>query len=1048
MAFLDWAENKLDRAIISIGELFKTWFQEVWRLVFRVVVFWLSILLGFIHKPSFEKWFFEQRGRIRPQMESLSPWKSDSERATEGHFAPEGGLATSNFGTSPLSPHSPIHSPDSLLGSAPSAALGPAKRKTNRTAFADLLHTPPLQAPLSSQGPWDTNPSPRLHTHRSIPLNSQPSSFSDEMDFDTDFSQTTPRGPHAHSQHAHTRRMLIPDDGEDDSDMQHAAATSSATHDDEDFDDHFDQHSSTSDDYDEFYGHKPKLTTSARNHSAPRPLRRSTSKGHARKSSASFASSPHSSGMHMFSMEDLDSSTSPLLSPLPSSSAPLAAGAFDETKLSGNSRNFEAGAANCEEVGSGKQQSRPRSNPQNISLEPKYESKGRGYGDEEGYGREVGGNRTHKMNLSSPASLPDLPPISDTSNRRSHRHIGESEDDGRLQAYSVPAELEPPLVSEKSKSRSSQKRARSMSPGGTSSRYSVTNPWLGGTGRRGTSKRRDFGNGPKQRYSTIDIHRDRIFASDKLNTGAMEDLRMWILLWIDQWTSFWRKSVKWTFRVIREFSIRNVIVEGWNALVRWVMSPREVVWWAMNVIWNLTFGGLIVLFYLPSRFIAGMKSSSFDKRTTEALVQSQGYPYETYEVVTDDGYILKLERLPRRKSNRVIYFQHGVVDNSFAWFGHVEGEAGSAVAFRAYDAGYDVFVGTFRGCEGSTRHTRKKDFTSSDYWNFSVNEHGMFDLKAFIDKIVSLKKHELGSAFEPRVGPHSGPLLDLQFDIMLIAHSMGAMASLIYLVWSKLHLRNHFISCAILLSPAGYHKTAPAIVNIMGPIINLALWLFPWIHTLKFPSETIRLLVSKILEDVNNSFTGRTMISWCVAKVIGGSIEDNTFVNLRNLTYNVFSGTSTGVFKHFWQCWIHKRFEGFDYGHSKNLSLYGTLKPIDFIDNYDKLDLPIYFVMGLNDTLIQPESIIYQYVSYKNVHPDLAFLKAFPRMGHIDFTVGASEKLIEFIMDTLSKNCTGERIHDDGEQSDEELPSPTSFEDPASPILLRDPSPPQATLRP
>lgn len=84
----------------------------------------------------------------------------------------------------------------------------------------------------------------------------------------------------------------------------------------------------------------------------------------------------------------------------------------------------------------------------------------------------------------------------------------------------------------------------------------------------------------------------------------------------------------------------------------------------------------------------------------------------------------------------------------------------------------------------------------------------------------------------------------------------------------------------------------------------------------------------------------------------------------------------------------------------------------------DRLDLPIYFVMGLNDTLIQPESIIYQYVSYKNVHPHLAFLKAFPRMGHIDFTVGASENLIEFIMETLNKNCEGEPFEDDGEPSD------------------------------
>jgi hypothetical protein len=81
--------------------------------------------------------------------------------------------------------------------------------------------------------------------------------------------------------------------------------------------------------------------------------------------------------------------------------------------------------------------------------------------------------------------------------------------------------------------------------------------------------------------------------------------------------------------------------------------------------------------------------------------------------------------------------------------------------------------------------------------------------------------------------------------------------------------------------------------------------------------------------------------------------------------------------------------------------------------------------MGLNDTLIEPQSIIYQYVSYKNFQPNLAFLKAFPRMGHIDFTIGASEKLIEFILETLRNTCEGREIKDDGDP-DEPTSSSTS----------------------
>jgi hypothetical protein len=68
--------------------------------------------------------------------------------------------------------------------------------------------------------------------------------------------------------------------------------------------------------------------------------------------------------------------------------------------------------------------------------------------------------------------------------------------------------------------------------------------------------------------------------------------------------------------------------------------------------------------------------------------------------------------------------------------------------------------------------------------------------------------------------------------------------------------------------------------------------------------------------------------------------------------------------------------------------------------------------MGLTDTLIEPVSIVAQYAALKDPKPELAFLKAFPRVGHIDFTVGANESLISFMLETLDEwnqgGCSGE----------------------------------------
>jgi alpha-beta hydrolase superfamily lysophospholipase len=164
-------------------------------------------------------------------------------------------------------------------------------------------------------------------------------------------------------------------------------------------------------------------------------------------------------------------------------------------------------------------------------------------------------------------------------------------------------------------------------------------------------------------------------------------------------------------------------------------------------------------------------------RTTEAIVTSLGYPYEAYDVVTEDGYILRLERLPKKDSTKVLYFQHGVVDNSFAWFGHTEGETGSALAFRAFDSGYDIWVGSLRGCGSSMSHSNK-DLPYHEYWNFTVNEHAFEDLPAFVRKIREVKDAELSAAKlsemdDPAPTPgESQSELSPQYNLTFVAHSV------------------------------------------------------------------------------------------------------------------------------------------------------------------------------------------------------------------------------------------------------------------------------------
>ncbi|KAH8491754.1 hypothetical protein H0E87_021381, partial [Populus deltoides] len=60
-------------------------------------------------------------------------------------------------------------------------------------------------------------------------------------------------------------------------------------------------------------------------------------------------------------------------------------------------------------------------------------------------------------------------------------------------------------------------------------------------------------------------------------------------------------------------------------------------------------------------------SLNTDARTCQDVITELGYPYEAIRVITSDGYVLLLERIPRRDSQKAVYLQHGILDSSMGW---------------------------------------------------------------------------------------------------------------------------------------------------------------------------------------------------------------------------------------------------------------------------------------------------------------------------------------------------------------------------------------------
>ena len=146
-------------------------------------------------------------------------------------------------------------------------------------------------------------------------------------------------------------------------------------------------------------------------------------------------------------------------------------------------------------------------------------------------------------------------------------------------------------------------------------------------------------------------------------------------------------------------------------------------------------------------------------------------------VTTADGYCLELHRLPRPNSDRVMFLQvrrasarpcapcpqqrteargsrapgavqHGIMDSSYSF---IAKGASDGLAFRAFDKGYDVFMGNFRGTS-SLKHS-SDHISARAYWDFTLDDHGNRDLEAFILEIQRIKSKALAAPPPARAPP-------------------------------------------------------------------------------------------------------------------------------------------------------------------------------------------------------------------------------------------------------------------------------------------------------
>ena len=122
-----------------------------------------------------------------------------------------------------------------------------------------------------------------------------------------------------------------------------------------------------------------------------------------------------------------------------------------------------------------------------------------------------------------------------------------------------------------------------------------------------------------------------------------------------------------------------------------------------------------------------------------SLVAPLGYPFQSYQTTTDDGYVLKLFRIQKKNEQivsgkPVVILQHGLIDSSDNWV--INGETGS-LGFVLANAGYDVWLTNSRGNKYS-RINNNITPNHVEFWDFSFQEMGKYDVKANIDFVLRI----------------------------------------------------------------------------------------------------------------------------------------------------------------------------------------------------------------------------------------------------------------------------------------------------------------------
>ncbi|KAH8359978.1 hypothetical protein KR093_009844 [Drosophila rubida] len=325
-----------------------------------------------------------------------------------------------------------------------------------------------------------------------------------------------------------------------------------------------------------------------------------------------------------------------------------------------------------------------------------------------------------------------------------------------------------------------------------------------------------------------------------------------------------------------------------------------------------------------------------ERRTTSDRMAAHGYPAEHHHIVTEDGYIVGVFRIPyshklqnQNEYRPIVLIQHGLTSCSDAW---ILNGPDDGLPYLLADAGFDVWLGNGRGNTYSRNHTTLSP-KHPYFWRFSWHEIGYYDIAAMIDYALKTNGQD-------------------QKSIHYVGHSQGT--TVFFTLMSSRPEYNDKIKTAHMFAPiAIMTHLENEFVRSVGPYLGNRN-----IYSLLFSSQEFIPYNDFLLALLFNFCEPDQMLRPSCDRVMDRLYAGGR-VNITAMPEGLAThpaGCSTNQMIHYLQEQQSGHFRQFDHGIARNLELYGSEIPPDY--PVEKITSKVYLWYGFNDNLAAVEDVL------------------------------------------------------------------------------------------